>query len=49
MSRIGAGTPLNVTLTPPREVENGTESASACVAPGNDPKIVTSAPGASGE
>src|SRR5580692_7004398 len=47
-SSTAPGTPLKVTLTPPRAVENGTESASAAVAPGNDPKIVTSAPGAMG-
>jgi hypothetical protein len=43
---IGAGILSNVTLTPPREVENGTDEASAKVAPVNDPKIETSEPGA---
>src|ERR1700723_3425438 len=44
----GAGTPLKETVTPPSEVENGTVSALACVAPRPDPKIATSDPGATG-
>jgi hypothetical protein len=44
----GAGTLLNVTLTPPRVVESGTLAAEAVVEAKFVPKIETSDPGATG-